>query len=225
MLKKSLLLLISISSLFFSCTNSTLGPNYDRLGFQFFPLQKQDITYQVEEIYYRNTGEIDTLRYLLIDQLTDSSQLSNKLILSGYRIKQELNGSKTVLSTVSYSKDDYTVRQSLGNTEEIKLSFPVEEGLEWNGKPKQDEPDFFSLFKVFQPFETADSSFSETIQVIQEDTKDSLDIFDKRMEVYAADIGLIYRLSSYLDFCTNVDCFGLQEIDSGRTIQMKRILQ
>jgi len=224
MLKKSLLLLISISSLFFSCSNSTLEPNYDRLGFQFFPLGKQNFTYQVEEIYYRNTGEVDTLRYLLIDQLIDSSKVDNKIILSGYRIKQDLNGAETVISTVSYSIDNYTVRQGLGNTEEVKLSFPVEEGLEWNGKPKASEPDIFSLFKVFQPYELDDSIYNQTLQVIQEDNQDSIEVFDKRVEVYAADLGMVYKLSSYLDFCTNVDCFGLQEIDSGRTIQMRRVL-
>ncbi len=224
MIKKHFLTLFSSFSLLAGCTNNAPEPEFSSSGFQFFPLQdKLELTYEVEEIYYRNTGEIDTLRYLLIDRVTDSTNINARIKLTGYRFKQMPNGSEQTLSTISLIRSNNTLTQQLGNTEEVKLSFPVREGLQWNGNPKATEPDIFTAYKAFQPYQFEDSLYQQTVQIIQEDNKDSIQVFDKRVEVYVADIGLVYKLSSYLDFCNQTECLGLKEIDSGRTITMKRI--
>lgn len=207
-----------------SCNNSTLAPNTDRLGYQFFPLSANlEQTYAVEEIAYRVNGTIDTLRYFIIDRILDSTLVDGRIILQGYRIERLSDNSERILSTLEIERDPYTLLQNLGNEAELKLSFPVDEDLAWNGRPKNETPDFYNYTNVFQAYETDDTIFNQTIEVIQEDNQDSIQTFDKRVEVYAANIGMVYSLSSFLDFCNQTECLGLQEIDSGKTITMRRI--
>ncbi len=54
--------------------------------------------------------------------------------------------------------------------------------------------------------------------MIQNEKLDSIDILDFRKEVYGLNIGLIYKNSSLLEFCDDIDCLGLKEIEQGRIL-------
>lgn len=223
MKKRNYLFLFSFFLALSSCENSTVEPNPDRLGFQFFPLSVSNTpVFEVEEINYRNDGTIDTSNYFIEDQWIDSTKTGNEIVFQGYRYRITAEGSREIISTIIKTRNPQIATQRLGNQQEVKLSFPVNEALEWNGTPSEDAGDTYTLFKIFQPYTFNDSTFSSTIQVIQEDNQDSVIAYDQRIEVYAAEIGLIYQISSQLEFCNETECLGLQQIDFGKTVRVKR---
>jgi hypothetical protein len=178
--------------------------------------------YEVEEINYRNNGSIDTSYYQLIDEFTDSLNNGQTVRLQGYRYRVETSGSKELEYSIQLSRNNLIAIETLGNQQEVKLSFPVSEAKEWNGSPSEFTDDTYTYLKVFQPYELTDTTFTSTVQIIQEDNQDSVIAYDQRIEVYAADIGLVYKISSQLEFCNDTECLGLQQIDFGRTIRMRR---
>jgi hypothetical protein len=217
------LLLFSFIILFTSCENSTVAPNEEILGLQFFPMDFQsDDRYAVEELNYNNDGSIDTSRYFLQDEWTDSVATTEGISLEGYRYKILQNGQKEIVSTIVKRRTSKIAEVKLGNSELLKLSFPVAEGKSWNGQPQKFEEDIFTIFKAFQSYEFEDSVYLSTVQVIQEDNQDSISDFDQRIEVYAANVGLLFSVSSQLEFCRETECFGLQQINFGKTVRMRR---
>ncbi|WP_340153519.1 hypothetical protein [uncultured Marivirga sp.] len=217
------LILFSLFIIFAACENSTVAPNEEILGLQFFPIDFQNAdSYSVEEINYNNDGTIDTLRYSIQDEWTDSVAIDNGIKLEGYRYNINHNGDKEIVSTIVKTRTTNLAKLKLGNAEEVKLSFPVAEGKSWNGKPQEFEEDEFTISGAFQDKELADSTFENTVQVIQEDNQDSIASYDQRIEVYAANVGLIYKVSSQLEFCRETECLGLQEIEFGKTVRMRR---
>ncbi|WKK74173.2 hypothetical protein QYS49_20585 [Marivirga salinae] len=217
------LLLFSLIVFFTACENSTVAPNEEFLGLQFFPIEFQDVDkYSVEEINYNNDGTIDTSRYFLQDEWNDSIAIDGGAKLEGYRYRINQNGDKEIVSTIIKTRTSNLAKLQLGNSDEVKLSFPIAEDKSWNGVPEEFEEDEYTILKAFQSYDLADSTFQNTLQVIQEDNQDSISNYDQRIEVYAANVGLIYRISSQLEFCRDTECLGLQEIDFGKTIRMRR---
>jgi len=217
------LLLFSLLVFFTSCENSTVAPDQKVLGQQFFPIEfRNSERYSAEEINYNNDGTIDTSRYILQDEWNDSIAIQGGVKLEGYRYKINQSGQKEVVSTIVKTRTSNLASLKLGNSEEVKLSFPIREDKSWNGTPQEFEEDEFTFFKAFQSYELTDSIFENTVQVIQEDNQDSIENFDQRIEVYAADAGLIYKVSSQLEFCRETECLGLQEIEFGKTVRMRR---
>lgn len=217
------LILISLIIVFTSCENSTVAPNEEILGLQFFPINFQNVDrYSVEEINYNNDGTIDTSQYLLQDEWNDSIAINGGVKLEGYRFQIDQDGQKSIVSTIVKTRTSKLAKLKVGNSEEIKLSFPVLEDKSWNGTPEEFEKDLFTIKQAFQSYELGDSIYENTVQIIQEDNQDSISNYDQRIEVYAADVGLIYRISSQIEFCRDTECLGLQEIEFGKTIIMRK---
>lgn len=218
------LFLFSTLIFFTACENSTVAPNEEILGLQYFPIALDNIaTYEVEEINYNNDGTIDTSRYFLQDEWTDSINIDNGVKLEGYRYQINDESQKEIFSSIIKSRTSRIAKFRLGNSEEVKISFPIAEGKSWIGTPQEFEEDEFEIFRAFQSYELGDSTFKNTVQIIQEDNQDSISNYDQRIEVYSAHTGLIYKISSQLEFCRDTECLGLQQIDIGRTIRMRRV--
>ena len=221
---KLCLTLFSFIIIFTSCENSIVAPNDKLLGLQFFPVIPQSIEiYNVQEISYNNDGSIDTSRYLIQDEWIGSVLGDDENKLEGYRYRINQDGQKEILSTVVKSRSSKLAKFKIGNSEELKLSFPISEGKTWDGKPQEFEVDDYSIYKAFQSYQLGDSLFESTVQVIQEDNQDSIANFDQRIEIYAESVGLIYKISSQLEFCRETECLGLQQIDLGKTVSMTRL--
>ncbi|SMG14748.1 hypothetical protein SAMN05661096_00704 [Marivirga sericea] len=217
------LILFSLLLVFTSCENSTVAPNQAVLGLQFFPINFQEnARFEVEEINYNVDGTVDTSRYIVQDEWLDFVATTNAVKLEGYRYRINQDGSKEVESTIVKQRTSSFGSLKLGNSEEVKISFPVREGKSWNGQPQEFEEDEFTILRAFQSYDLNGTTYENTVQVIQEDNNDSIANFDQRIEVYAADLGLIYKVSSQLEFCRETECLGLQEIDFGQTIRMRR---
>lgn len=98
----------------------------------------------------------------------------------------------------------------------VKVVFPVVEGARWNANQfNTSGADEYTLRNVGLPFSVLGVTFSETATVVQQDDS-TLVGQDKRTEVYARRVGLIYKEVSQLHFCTaSPGCIGKNQVDYG----------
>lgn len=98
----------------------------------------------------------------------------------------------------------------------VSLLFPVRNGLSWNGnRYNTGGQDEYELRNAGQPFRVLEKSFDETVTVVAQDDS-TLVSQEKRMAVYARQVGLIYKERTYYQFCTNSPgCIGKNQIDYG----------
>lgn len=98
----------------------------------------------------------------------------------------------------------------------IKLRFPVSDGLRWNGNRYNAlGEDDYELRNSQQPYRVSDKEFGKTVTVIaQQDS--TLLAQDKRIEIYASGLGLIYKERIQLQYCSSAPtCIGTYQIDYG----------
>jgi hypothetical protein len=125
-----------------------------------------------------------------------------------------------------------TDRQAIvkeGNTSYVKITFPTLNGLEWNGNSfntlggdqscgeNKDRPcDVYKLEGLSKEFILADGiTFAETLTIIQNENTDLIVKQDVRKEVYAKGVGLIFKESVVLEYCTTPNCLGDQKVNKG----------
>ncbi|MCZ6521759.1 MAG: hypothetical protein O6848_09720, partial [Bacteroidetes bacterium] len=113
------------------------------------------------------------------------------------------------------------------NTPFVKLVFPVDENKTGDGNVlNTKEFDEYQMVNVFREFviDSLESiSFGNTITVIQNDFRDNITMNDVRTEVYAENIGLVYKNIEILQFCADPDCVGLEIVEVGRKLKQKII--
>ncbi len=116
-----------------------------------------------------------------------------------------------------------------GNTSFIKITFPTTSGLEWNGNSfntlggdqtcgenKNLPCDVYKLERVGKEFTPVDGmTFPVTLTVVQNENTDLIVKQDLRKEVYAKGVGLIYKESVVLEYCTTSNCLGNQKVNKG----------
>jgi hypothetical protein len=98
----------------------------------------------------------------------------------------------------------------------VKLVFPLTERLRWNGNQFNQFPDdTYEARKVNQPYTVGAQTFGETATVFQQNDS-TLVSQDKRIEVYAREVGLVYKETVQLQFCSSTPtCVGKAQIDFG----------
>ncbi len=105
----------------------------------------------------------------------------------------------------------------------VNLLFPVSNKLSWNGNRHNAlGQNSYEVRNVGQSFHVLAEQFSETVTVVAQDDS-TLVGQDKRIDVYARQVGLIYKERTSLQFCTAAPaCIGQNQIDYG-TQQIYRI--
>ena len=98
----------------------------------------------------------------------------------------------------------------------VKLIFPVVERGRWNGNElNRFADDTYELRNVNKPYSVGSQAFAETATVLQQNDS-TLVSQDKRIEVYARQIGLVYKETVQLQFCSSTpSCVGKAQIDFG----------
>lgn len=198
------------------------------IGLNYFPLRTGDSwIYEVEETIINQISETKTyeLRVVVSDSVKNTT--------SGYTYT--FNRDKRTLNTDPWqSYETWTAEVSLnqliqneGNELFVKLIFPLSNDISWNGNQFNNLPNNGNLFngngsEVYQASEFDQSKtlstnleFAETITITQNSFDDAIVGKDIRKEVYARDVGLIYKEITQLEYCTVGDCLGQQKIDKG----------
>lgn len=210
-----------LAALAFQNCSDTLEPDPSRLGFDHFPLAVGSFRdYDVRQITYRFSGEVDTVRFQLRELVADAftNGEGGTTFLLNRSIREDLLSPWIIDSVWSARKTAFQAIQVESNQPLVKLVFPVEEGKIWDGNSLNGlDVDEYKMVNVFQPFPNSSGSqeYSNTITVIQSDFDDGITRTDLRTEVYARDIGLVYESSRNVSFCSDPDCLGQEIIEVG----------
>lgn len=94
----------------------------------------------------------------------------------------------------------------------VKLRFPVENQLHWNGNEFNSLGEQnFELRNVDKSFYTDLTNFENTVTVLQQNDS-TLVSLKRQQEVFADQIGLIHREQTSVYYCTTTDCVGKGQI-------------
>jgi phosphotransferase system IIA component len=198
----------------------------------YFPLQVGKYwIYDVEEtsilrLNCNDNGEINS-KYELLVSVTDSFPNPE----GGYSYKM-LRSTRITSSQVWNPVATWTSKivksQAINNESNVpyvKLIFPVFDGLQWNGNLFNNETqlngkveDQYKLTLTDQPFtSTKGQAFEQTVTVIQNDEQKNILYRDTRSEVYAFNVGLVYKESYLLTYFSNsqLPCYAQNKTQQG----------
>jgi len=112
-------------------------------------------------------------------------------------------------------KIDYVVRNENGR-DYVKMVFPPAEKRSWNGNIYNNlGEDEYSIKDVNKTVTIGATAFERSVTVIQQNDS-TLVNQDKRIETYAAGVGLVYRERINVQFCSSTpSCIGKAQVDFG----------
>ncbi len=226
-MRKGLGVFLVFSLVIFSCSeNEQVIPD---LGLDYYPLQVGNFAlYQVDETYILQSVETKT-SYELKVTVTDSS-ISQQGVVTYFLVREKrLNSSSKWESVDTWSSHvlNNKVVQNEGNVLFVKLIFPPSLNLMWDGNEFNNVPDGGNLFtdtssdqyfiSEFNKPITLPSDFEsdQALTVVHNDFSDNIIGIDQRKEVYAKEVGLIYKEVTQLKYCTSSNCLGQQRVDKG----------
>ena len=189
------------------CVNS-IDPDPSSLGINYFPLQTGDYyVYNITTINFNLNGSIDSLEFLLKEEVVDSFPSTDEqgftFVINRYK-KDVSDPDWTFEEVVSARATIKTTVVTEGNTDFIKLVYPVQEGLRWDGNSLNDlEPDEYEIRMLSHPFTVDSITFANTVHVFHADLLDPAKISadDYRVEVFAEDIGLVFKETIIKEYC------------------------
>jgi hypothetical protein len=189
------------------------------IGLDYFPLRKGNYQiFNVSEVIYSEVKDPENRNYQLKVEIVDSFPNTEGIytyVLSRTR-RDNASQAWQDVDTWSARGNDRELVVNEGNTAFVKITFPVGKGNEWNGnKLNNGVEDDYEMETVDEPAQIAGTTFEKTLRVVQENNEDLIVFQDKREEVYARGIGLVYKETVQLSYCTDPNCIGQQKIKSG----------
>ncbi|GAB3252263.1 hypothetical protein GCM10027347_11220 [Larkinella harenae] len=202
-----------------SCTPTTEPQS---AGYDYQPLEKGKYwIYEVREQRFSLNGSSTSETYQLRDMITHAYPPSE--VPGGsmtYRIERHRRANDSQAwqpdSASSIRMVDDQLVKTESNRSYVKLVFPVVDQFQWNGNAFNSiGEDLYQVRNVGQPFSVLNQPFAETATVVQQNDS-TLVSQDKRLEVYARGVGLIYQEKVQLQFCSSTpSCVGKAQIDYG----------
>ncbi|MBO0938724.1 hypothetical protein J2I47_19390 [Fibrella sp. HMF5335] len=216
MLRLFSLLTCFLWTLLFSCQQADVTVTDP--GTDYAPLETgRFIIYDVTEQRYSLTAPPATTTYQLKE--TIGSPYTDVTGQPAYRLQRYRRANaqaawQTDSLWTARSNTQAAIRTENG-ADFVKLIFPLTERAEWNGNAyNQFQKDIYTLRQVRKPYTVGTQTFAETATVVQH-SDSNLVAQDKRLEVYAKQIGMIYREVVQLQFCSSGTCVGKGQIDFG----------
>jgi hypothetical protein len=200
---------------------------------QYFPLRVGDFrVYHVTETqisaYNIETDFEYDLKTLVVDSFANVSG-TYSYVINRFK-RQSATDEWESLDTWTARADQREVVVTEGSTSFVRLTFPMKDGRQWNGNTYNNlessefcegdsftSCDLYQLENVSQPLTTTLEQlfFENTVEVIQNNSPDLITKYDIRKEVYALGVGLVYKHSTVLNYCTIGNCLGQQLVEAG----------
>jgi hypothetical protein len=205
---------ISFLIILFNACSSTDENPLDT-GLKYFPLQVGNYwIYDVTEITFdtliQNITENYQERYEVVDSF--ENQLSEIAYVIHVSKRDDVDAAwefdQTWTARLSNANEIIVAEE---NTPYVKLILPIREGATWLGNKYNTIEAERSNSRVdnyvFQNVKDAFDVYNNTITV-QESSDLNLIYKDIRSSTYAEEIGLVYRINQYVDYCDENSCLG-----------------
>lgn len=186
---------------------------------EYFPLHTGFYqVYDVEEKVYENRQLTGVFGYELKTEVVDSflNQEGDYTFVIHRSTRATANDLWQFREAWSARTNSYQAISTEGNISYVRISFPTANNKEWNGNILNSlEEDSYLVESVGKPYELSTNFlYDDALVIIQEDQLNALKR-DQREEVYARNVGLIYKKSNVLNYCDDTLCFGQQVIEDG----------
>lgn len=213
--------------LFFACETDSLQPDKSGWGYEYYPLETNSYRiYSVRQIDYSLSRETDTSDYQLKEVAADSFlSLSNEYSFFLKRFIKDPIGEEWILDSVwTVEKNAERVVATENNMPYIKMVFPAREGKQWDGNRMNvlGEQEY-TMNRVGAETVLTSGRFDQTINVLQWDNPDTILVREKAFEIYAKNIGLIYKETVQLKYCAEMECIGEGIIESGKKYKQELV--
>lgn len=198
------------------CTE-TKEPDPDRTGYNYFPLEAGTYRiYKVEGVRYNAFLDSTVFSYKLKEAVVDTfSNLESGISYILHRQTLDDNGEWQIDSVWTARRDDFNAVTVEHNVPIVKLVFPFEENKIWDGNRLNDKAnDEFEMVEVRKPWADSFGNYNLSVTVIEEELPDTFVNFISKKEVYAKDVGLVYKENIVLDFMQG-EFYGKGFIESG----------
>ena len=203
-------------TLIFGCKKS--NSESVKYYYNYFPLEIGAwIEYDVVDIIHSQLGS-DTAEYQL-KEIAAEEFLDNEGRLT-YRIERywrDDSNANWSVKDVWYSNITRTTAEKVEeNMRFTKLIFPINISKYWDGNAYNNLEEWEYYYdSLHKPKLINNLSFDSTITVIQRDNENVVE-YEKVKEIYATDIGLIYKRHIDLD----INLSNILDINSGRELEM-----
>jgi len=200
--------------LVWACSTSDETPN--NTGLNYFPLSVGNTwIYDVSEVVYDTLIQDKKLNYQekheIIDSYTNDLGESVYVIFISTRSIETAPWTylKTWSAKISYLNEIIVNEE---NEPYLKILLPVSAGRTWKGNKYNNVESIRTNGRVdnfvINDFGKTFNGYNKTFKVEESDDS-NFSYDDIRYSVYAENIGLVYRLSRYIEYCDDNDCFGL----------------
>ncbi|MCU0448592.1 MAG: hypothetical protein MUC97_01950 [Bernardetiaceae bacterium] len=208
-----------------ACTSSQIEP-LEGLDFgrDYFPLARgRYVAYNVRETSYQLNRPPQITTYQVKEVLTETftgaagEQLWR---LVRYRRANGRQNWQVVGNSALRADERFGIRLD-DNQPYVRLNFPLQRGQTWDGNLFNNRGrELYQLTDLNRAYRFDGRSYTETATVLQSNDSSLVDK-DKRLEVYARNIGLIYRLQDQVAYCQDrtQNCFGRAVIESGTVVE------
>lgn len=189
-------------------------------GYDYFPLETgRYVIYDVDERQYSLNATMPVQRTYQLKEVvgTAYTDVTGQPAYRLLRYRRSGDSQPWQADSVWSARlvDDEGIRTENG-LDFVKLRFPVSDRLRWNGNRRNAAGDErYEIRNSGQPYRVSDKQFAETVMVVARQDS-TLVSQDKRIEVYAKQVGLIYKERVQLQYCTSTPaCIGTYRIDYG----------
>jgi hypothetical protein len=220
------LLILLVAAVTFACHTSNLEPEDSYAGYDYYPLDTgRYVIYDVIDTSYTGSDTVIS-NYQLKEILEDTLHFGGQVWYRVFRFKRNTSADAWPSqpdSVWSVCNTGQQIVKDENNNKYIKLSFPLENNKEWDGNAQNvNLEDDYKLKSVGKSFTFDSSTYPSTVTVEQGNLTTFISK-DSRIEVYAKDIGLVYKKWEVLAYKQDAQNITLYKIDFGKKYYLKAV--
>lgn len=215
---RSLALILVITTFFSACLPADQKPLLTDEAY--FPLETgRFIVYAVAEEHYSLSSPPIKSTYQVKEQIgqsyTDASGYVAYQVLRFRRLNEQSAWQPDSIWSARRTRTE-ALRTENGQIT-VRMLFPIYDQQSWDGNRYNTlGTDNYKLRNIHQPFRVLTNTFAQTVTVVQQQDSTLL-AANKRFEVYAYQVGMIYRELTNFQYCSATPtCIGKAQIDYGR---------
>ncbi|HNY44110.1 MAG TPA: hypothetical protein PKH15_05425 [Bacteroidales bacterium] len=202
-MKTRIFILLILSLGLVACNKENIKPRKFPLGQEYFPLiEGNSIIYKVTEINIDKPSNVYDTSIYYLNEIVESPFIDNEND-TAWRIERYTRKDENyswIINSVWSAKltNKYAVKVE-ENQRKIKIRFPIKENLSWNGNLLNNQKvQEYEILRFDHKFNIGSVQFDSCLTVMQ-DSSMSLIHKDLAYEIYAKNIGLVYKKEIYIN--------------------------